>query len=192
MRASGRCCWKRRRTQIESNFGKNVPTTDQRSHRIVAFIASAHAVEQNTAVQVDTAPIEEPPLPRPKPLLPHLTGNNPAVLISAFRHQHGEESVTISPALTRIAQEQANAMAARDSLDHNALAPFSSRIGRSGFSRTAENIAYGHTDFASTLEQWTNSNPRGCWRAINKRRALLQWLGRTLFTRCKCLQSADC
>jgi hypothetical protein len=58
-------------------------------------------------------------------------------------------------------QEQANAMAARDSLDHNALAPFSSRIGRSGFSRTAENIAYGHTDFASTLEQWTNSNPRG-------------------------------
>jgi hypothetical protein len=34
MRASGRCCWKRRRTQIESSFGKNVPTTDQCSHRI--------------------------------------------------------------------------------------------------------------------------------------------------------------
>jgi hypothetical protein len=46
-----------------------------------------------------------------------VTDENPAILISAFRHHHGEESVAISPVLTRIAQEQANAMAARDSLD---------------------------------------------------------------------------
>ena len=37
--------------------------------------------------------------------------------------------------------------------------PFSSQIGRSGFSRAAENIAYGYADFAGTLEQWTNSAP---------------------------------
>jgi uncharacterized protein YkwD len=80
------------------------------------------------------------------------------VLISAFRHQHGEDSVVISAALARIAQEQANAMAMRDLLDHNALAPFPSRIGRSGLSRAAENIAYGYADFASTLKQWTNSS----------------------------------
>ena len=48
-------------------------------------------------------------------------------------------------------------MAIRDVLDHDALAPFSSRIGRSGFSRAAENIAYGYDDFASTLKQWINS-----------------------------------
>jgi uncharacterized protein YkwD len=48
-------------------------------------------------------------------------------------------------------------MAMRDSLDHNALAPFSTRIGGSGFNRAAENIAYGHADFAGTLEQWSNS-----------------------------------
>ena len=35
--------------------------------------------------------------------------------------------------------------------------PFSSRISGSGFNRAAENIAYGHADFASTLKQWTNS-----------------------------------
>jgi uncharacterized protein YkwD len=86
-----------------------------------------------------------------------VTGDNPAKLISAFRHQHGEESVAISPVLTRIAQEQANAMATRDSLDHNVRAPFSRRIGSGGFSRAAENIAFDHADFASTLEQWTNS-----------------------------------
>src|SRR6516165_5363384 len=110
---------------------------------LVTLIASA---------QTDTAtPIENPPLPRPKPSIHDVTDENPAILISAFRHQHGEESVAISPVLTRIAQEQANAMAARDSLDHNALALFSSRIGRSGFSRAAENIAYGHARFRCHL-----------------------------------------
>ncbi|HVQ82881.1 MAG: CAP domain-containing protein [Pseudolabrys sp.] len=140
---------------------------------LITLTASAHAVEQNvgaspdnalavpippavtsTIVPTDTAPIEAPPLPRPKP---SVTGDNPAALISAFRRQHGEGSVTIDGALTRIAQEQANAMAVRDSLDHNALAPFSSRMSRSRFNRAAENIAYGHADFASTLKQWTNS-----------------------------------
>jgi uncharacterized protein YkwD len=124
---------------------------------LITLIASAHAGEQNVGLQVDTAPIENPPLPRPKPSLHDIAADSPAVLISAFRHQNGEESVIISSALTRIAQAQADAMAVHDSLDHNALAPFPSRIGRSGFSRAAENIAYGHADFASTLQQWTNS-----------------------------------
>ena len=124
---------------------------------LVTLISPAHADEQNATVQTDTVPIENPPLPRPKPSLLDATGENPAVLISAFRHQHGEDSVVINDALTRIAQEQANAMAMRDLLDHNALAPFSIRIGRSGLSRAAENIAYGYADFAGTLKQWINS-----------------------------------
>jgi uncharacterized protein YkwD len=124
---------------------------------LITLITSALAGEQKAPVQIDTAPIEKPPLPRPKPSVHDVTDDNPAVLISAFRYQNGEQSVAISSALTRIAQEQADAMAIHDSLDHNALAPFSSRIGRSGFSRAAENIAYGHADFASTLKQWTNS-----------------------------------
>jgi len=125
---------------------------------LITLAASAHAVEQNIApviVPIDTAPIEAPPLPRPKPSF--VISDSPAALISAFRQQHGEGSVAISEALTRIAQEQANAMAGRDLLDHNALAPFSSRISRSRFNRAAENIAYGHADFASTLNQWTIS-----------------------------------
>lgn len=124
---------------------------------LIALISSAHADEQNFTGQTDTAPIENPPLPRPKPSLLDAIDASPAVLISTFRHQHGEDSVVISAALTHIAQDQANAMAIRDSLDHDALAPFSSRIGRSGLSRAAENIAYGYVDFASTLKQWINS-----------------------------------
>jgi Cysteine-rich secretory protein family len=136
-----------------------MPTMRPINVAIVAttLTTSAYAVEQGAGVQIDTATIEQPPLPRPKPssILP--IGGDSAMLISAFRHQNGEESVVFSPVLTRIAQEQANAMAARDTLDHNALAPFSSRIGRSGFSRAAENIAYGYADFPSTLKQWINS-----------------------------------
>ena len=49
-------------------------------------------------------------------------------------------------------------MATRDSLDHDVLAPFSSRMSRSRFNRAAENIAFGHGDFAGTLKQWTNSS----------------------------------
>ena len=138
---------------------------------LVALTASAHAVEQNalspdtsadnalvtTTAPAVTTPIESPPLPRPKPSLRATVADGAAALISAFRQQHGEGSVAISPALTRIAQEQANAMAGRDLLDHDVLAPFSSRMSRSHFNRAAENIAYGHADFASTLKQWTNS-----------------------------------
>src|SRR5262249_24614423 len=105
---------------------------------VLAVISPAHADEQTTAAQTDIAPIESPPLPRLKPLLPAATDHNPAVLISAFRYQHGEDAVVINAALTRVAQEQANAMAMRDLLDHDAFAPFSSRISRSGLSHAAE------------------------------------------------------
>jgi len=124
---------------------------------LVALISPAHADEQNATLQTGTLPIENPPRPRPKPPLLAVADDNPAVLISAFRHQHGEDSVVINAALTRVAQEQANAMAMRDLLDHNSIAPFSSRISHSGLSHAAENIAYGYADFANTLKQWINS-----------------------------------
>ena len=143
---------------------------------LITLTATLHASEQNSdvapdntlavpiapalapaIVSTDAAPIEAPPLPRPKPSSHSVTGDNPAALISEFRRQHGEGSVTIDGDLTRIAQEQVNAMAGRDLLDHDVLAPFSSRMSRSRFNRAAENIAYGHADFASTLKQWTNS-----------------------------------
>jgi uncharacterized protein YkwD len=154
-------------------FGRQEMLSINAAIVLVTLISPAHAVEQNTAMQTDTAPIENPPLPRPRPSLLDVAGDNPAVLISAFRYQHGEGSVAISASLTGIAQEQANAMAMRDSLDHNVLAPFSNRIGRSGFSRAAENIAYGYADFASTLNQWTNS-------AVHRANLLLRgakWIG---------------
>ncbi len=80
---------------------------------LITLVTFAHAAETTATAHIDAAPIEEPPLPRPRPLLHDVTADNPAVLISAFRLQNGESAVAVSPALARLAQEQANAMAVR-------------------------------------------------------------------------------
>jgi uncharacterized protein YkwD len=82
----------------------------------------------------------------------------PAAMISNFRAQHGEGRVTLDPALNRIAQAQATAMASRDVLDHDVLGPFNSRVASAGAGRAAENIAYGYDSFAKTLGQWIDSS----------------------------------
>jgi uncharacterized protein YkwD len=84
--------------------------------------------------------------------------SSPAELISAFRQKHGEGRVTIDATLNRIAQQQADAMAAKDSLDHAVLGSFSSRIAPSKSGRAAENIAYGYDGFEKTLDQWIASS----------------------------------
>ena len=83
--------------------------------------------------------------------------SSPAEMISNYRVQNGEGRVTADRKLNQIAQEQAAAMAAKETLDHGVLAPFSSRMADSGSDRAAENIAYGYDNFAKTLEQWIDS-----------------------------------
>ena len=84
---------------------------------------------------------------------------SPADMISAFRGEHGEGPVVADATLTRIARDQANAMAAKDDLDHDVLGSFSNRIAPAGASQAAENIAYGNDNFPKTLNQWIDSPP---------------------------------
>jgi uncharacterized protein YkwD len=83
--------------------------------------------------------------------------SSPAAMISDFRLKHGEGRVTTDATLNRIALEQAKAMAAKDTLDHDVLGSFSSRIAPSKSGRAAENIAYGYDSFEKTLDQWIAS-----------------------------------
>ena len=83
---------------------------------------------------------------------------SPAAMISSFRAQHGEGRVILDAKLDRVAQTQADAMAARDVLEHNVLGPFNTRVASAGAGRAAENIAYGYDSFAKTLDQWINSS----------------------------------
>jgi hypothetical protein len=80
-----------------------------------------------------------------------------AVMISDFRLKHGEGRVTMDASLVRIALQQAKAMAAKDTLDHDVLGSFSSRIAPAKAGRAAENIAYGYDSFEKTLDQWIAS-----------------------------------
>jgi hypothetical protein len=64
---------------------------------------------------------------------------------------------TCHATLNRIALEQANAMAAKDTLDHEVLGSFSSRIAPARSGRAAENIAYGYDSFEKALDQWIAS-----------------------------------
>jgi uncharacterized protein YkwD len=81
----------------------------------------------------------------------------PAESISAFRNEHGLSKVRIDPALTQLARQQAEAMAAANKLDHSISAPFANRISAYSTDRAAENIAFGNTTFSATLEQWKGS-----------------------------------
>ena len=83
---------------------------------------------------------------------------SPAQLISAFRLKNGEGRVTLDATLNAIAMDQANAMAAKDTLDHEVLGSFGSRIARANAGRAAENIAYGYDSFDKTLGQWIDSS----------------------------------
>ncbi|SDM88124.1 CAP domain-containing protein [Afipia sp. GAS231] len=82
----------------------------------------------------------------------------PAALISSFRVQHQEGRVKSDATLKRIAQDQANAMAAKGKMDHDVLGAFSSRVAPANAGRAAENIAYGYDSFPRTLDQWINSS----------------------------------
>lgn len=89
---------------------------------------------------------------------PAMAAESPAELISGFRLQHGEVRVVRDATLDRIALEQAQAMAAKDQLSHEALGPFTGRIAPARAGRAAENIAYGYESFEKTLGQWIDSS----------------------------------
>jgi Cysteine-rich secretory protein family len=86
-----------------------------------------------------------------------LAQSSPAEMISNFRIKHGEGRVTSDATLDRIALDQAKAMAAKDTLSHEVLGSFGSRISPAGAGRAGENIAYGYDGFEKTLDQWINS-----------------------------------
>src|SRR6202030_2490463 len=54
--------------------------------------------------------------------------------------------------------QQAKPMPAKDTLDHDVLGSFNSRIAPAKAGRAAENIAYGYDSFEKTLDQWIASS----------------------------------
>lgn len=82
-------------------------------------------------------------------------------MISGYRRNNGLAAVALDAELTRLAQAQARAMAARNQLDHNAGGAFAERMRKSGFdARTAvENISAGYHTLAEAFSGWRDSPP---------------------------------
>jgi uncharacterized protein YkwD len=90
-----------------------------------------------------------------------LDANAAQSMITGYRGNNGLGPVTIDPELMRLANEQAQAMAARDKLDHDAAHPFQERIRKSGFdaSVAVENIGAGYHTLAEAFSGWRDSPP---------------------------------
>ena len=82
-------------------------------------------------------------------------------MISGYRTNNGLSSVRVDPELTKLAQAQAQAMAARDKLEHNVLRDFNARMRSSGFDSkvAAENIGAGYHTLAQAFSGWRDSPP---------------------------------
>jgi uncharacterized protein YkwD len=82
-------------------------------------------------------------------------------MISGYRTNNGLGAVTLDPELTRLASEQAHAMAAHDKLDHSVSKPFQDRIRSSGFDAgvAVENISAGYHTLAEAFSGWRDSPP---------------------------------
>jgi uncharacterized protein YkwD len=84
-----------------------------------------------------------------------------ASMISGYRTNNGLSSVSVDPELTKLAQAQAQAMAARDKIEHNVLRDFNVRMRSSGLDAklAAENIGAGYHTLAQAFSGWRDSPP---------------------------------
>ena len=84
-----------------------------------------------------------------------------ASMITGYRANNGLPAVSLDPELMRLAQAQADLMAKRDRLDHNAGKPFNARLKQSGYDakEAAENISAGYHTLAEAFSGWRDSPP---------------------------------
>ena len=79
--------------------------------------------------------------------------------IALYREAHGLGAVEVDPALNRVAQRQADAMARADTLSHTLAGDLSARVAAEGLRRgaEAENVSAGYPSFARALLGWQHS-----------------------------------
>ena len=84
-----------------------------------------------------------------------------ASMVSGYRKNNGLGAVSVDPVLTRLAEQQARAMAKRDKLDHNAGGRFAQRMKSAGYNYRvgAENIGAGYHTLAEAFSGWRDSPP---------------------------------
>ena len=80
-------------------------------------------------------------------------------MLTAYRASHSLGPVRLDPALTAMAQRQADAMVARNEFSHDVAGSFASRVESSHLDtpRAAENISGGYYSLESAFASWRES-----------------------------------
>lgn len=81
-------------------------------------------------------------------------------ILNSYRAGKGLGPVRLDPALTKMAQRQADAMAADDSLSHDAAGSFTARVHAAGLDtvRAAENLGAGYYSTQEAFDGWKKSS----------------------------------
>ena len=84
-----------------------------------------------------------------------------ASMISLYRQNNGLGGVAVDPELMKLAEQQSQAMASRNKLDHDVKAPLAKRLGASGYPATVavENVSAGYHTLAEAFSGWRDSPP---------------------------------
>jgi uncharacterized protein YkwD len=84
-----------------------------------------------------------------------------ADMISRYREAHALDAVTADPALQKLAQAQADAMAAHNVLSHTIAGTLTERFTAANLAQTTavENVSAGYFSLPAALAGWRNSPP---------------------------------
>jgi uncharacterized protein YkwD len=84
-----------------------------------------------------------------------------ASMISLYRQNNGLGGVTVDPELMKLAEQQSQAMASQNKLDHDVKAPLAKRLNGSGYPATlaVENVSAGYHTLAEAFSGWRDSPP---------------------------------
>jgi len=84
-----------------------------------------------------------------------------AIMFSQYRQNNGLGAVVVDPDLTKLAEQQSQAMAARNKMDHDVKAPLGKRLEAGGYPATqaVENISAGYHTQAVAFSGWRDSPP---------------------------------
>ena len=84
-----------------------------------------------------------------------------ASMISLYRQNNGLGGVTVDPELMKLAEQQSQAMASRNKLDHDVKAPLPKRLNGAGYPATlaVENVSAGYHTLAEAFSGWRDSPP---------------------------------
>jgi hypothetical protein len=107
--------------------------------------------------ELDTGPID-PHAERDLAAV-HLDPASAAAALNAYRASHGLGPARLDPALTAMAQRQADAMAAGNKMSHDVGGSFASRLAASGADPTeaGENLGGGYYSLQEAMTGWRNS-----------------------------------